>query len=192
MSRLSTREKVLIAILAGLLVAVYGFRYVYDPLITRRQELQLDVASLQLELAILLPWENRAPELAGMVAELEAAVAEAEAAAAGTPLPRFLEQLEEAARESRVMLRGTMLQNVTPEAGGQVSIEAFGAYDRLLAFLSGLEAEPRLLTFTGIRLVHQGQDLATMELSAVLHSGAIDPRAPAGADPARNPMRPAR
>lgn len=190
MKRLSTRERVLLAILAGLLVGVFGFRYVYDPITTRRQQLQLEVARLQLQLARLSPWEQRAAELAGMVADLQAAVEEAEAATIGTPLPRLLEELEGAARRSQVSLRSITLQQVTPEAGGPVVIATFGAYPALRAFLSALEAQPRLLAITGIHLVHQGQDLATMEVGAVLHTGFIDPRSAAGGDPRRNPLLP--
>lgn len=192
MKRLSTREKVLLAILAGLLVGVFGFRYVYEPIITRRQGLQLEVARLQLQLVHLLPWENRTTELAALVTGLQAAIAEAEAATVGTPLPGFLVWLEQVARDSRITLRNTMLQQVTPEAGGPVVIEAFGSYPGLRSLLSALEGAPHLLSITRIHLVHQGQDLATMELSAVLHSGTIDPRAPAPGDPARNPLLPIR
>jgi Tfp pilus assembly protein PilO len=190
--KLSTREKVLLTILAGLLVSLSAFRYWYHPLITRQQALQLELAKLELQLTPLLPWEHRVPELARVVEDLRAAVEEARAATAGVPLPQFLVELERAARESRVSLRSTMLQQVTPEAGGPLAIEAFGTYHGLRAFLSALEGQPQLLTITGIHLVHQGQDLATMELSAVLHSGAIDPRAPAPGDPARNPLLPVR
>lgn len=156
LSRLSTREKWLLAIalILGLGYAVYA--YVYTPIMARHAAAAKELEDINMEIRKGLAALRRVPKVEQEFREKLAALHSFEVLIPDEErLPFLLKDLEDVAGRSNVKINSLSLGKPSP-IGDYLEVELRltleGTYNDVLAFFANVEAMPRLINVTSFSI----------------------------------------
>lgn len=165
LSRLSTREKWLLAIALVLGLGYVVYAYVYTPITTHHAAVAKELEDVNFEMQKGLAALKRIPKVEQEFREKLAALESFEVLIPDEDkLPYLLKDLEDIAGRGNVKIYSLSLGKPAP-VGDYLEIELKltleGEYNDILAFFANVEAMPRLINVTGFSI--GGFSAATVE-----------------------------
>lgn len=156
LSRLSTREKWLLAIALILGLGYVVYTYVYAPIMAHHAAVAKELEDVNLEIRKGLAALKRVPKVEQEFREKLAALESFEVLIPDEDkLPYLLKDLEDVARRGNVKINSLSLGKPSP-IGDYLEVELRltleGTYNDVLAFFANVEAMPRLINVTSFSI----------------------------------------